>query len=41
MRNIEVEFDFCKETQCFHIIEAIMKAVYKLSIKSERAISIE
>lgn len=35
MSNIEVEFDFCRETQYFHIIQAITKARCKLSMKLE------
>lgn len=39
MSNIEVEYYFHKETQCFHINEGIMKAGCKLPMKSERALS--
>jgi len=41
MSNIEVEFDICKETQCLHVIKAVMKAGCKLPMKSETAVSIE
>lgn len=35
MSDIEVEFDFCKETQYFHIIQEITKAGYKQSMELE------
>lgn len=41
MTNIEVESDLSKDTQCFHIVQAVMKVACKLSMKTETAVSIE
>lgn len=35
MRDIEVDFDFCKEIQYFQKIQAITKAGCKLSMELE------